>query len=629
MPDNPPTTHRARLALLAASAAAEGVEIIAITAGNGNGWEFPVDVLRASLPLWQGVECFIDHDWKGRSLRDLAGICFDPRWSEDEQGIRLSLRPLGPAAPLLQQTAVEMANPVPPVPHIGFSADLVFSASAQQVIRIEKVLSVDLVVHPARGGAFLPTSPAAETQNTLFQENRMENETVSLPTAAPVHPVAEGQEAGKTQICASLLEATLSAARLPSAAEGSLRTRFTGRVFEPSELQQALSETRALISDLTGANVIQGAARITEVVPPEDQINAALHDLLGATRPPQLESLHPTRLSGIRELYLLMTGDTGFSGGYHSERAQFAASSNLPALLKNTMNKLIFDQWQELGRSGYRWWEPVVQVEHFNSLQEITGVLVGEVTVLPSIAEGAAYTELAVKDSAETGSWGKYGGYVGLTLEMFERDETHKLRQYPRKLASAALRRISALVGACFTANSGTGPAMSDGYNVFEAPHHANLGTAALSSVSWEAAGKAIYSQPMVVGSGGTAPKLALDARYLLVPRDLRLTAMNLLYPSFAHESNIFSENMQRGQMGDVITCPEFIDANDWAALADPRLAPGIILGERFGVLPEIIIADGDSNGALFTNDEVRMKVRHWVSVFVADYRPLYKANVA
>ena len=78
-----------------------------------------------------------------------------------------------------------------------------------------------------------------------------------------------------------------------------------------------------------------------------------------------------------------------------------------------------------------------------------------------------------------------------------------------------------------------------------------------------------------------------------------------------------------------LITCPEFSDANDWAALADPRLAPGIILAERFGVLPEIIIADGETNGALFTNDEIRMKVRHWVSVFVADYRPLYKANVA
>jgi hypothetical protein len=184
-------------------------------------------------------------------------------------------------------------------------------------------------------------------------------------------------------------------------------------------------------------------------------------------------------------------------------------------------------------------------------------------------------------------------------------------------------------VGAVFTANSGIGPVMADTYNVFEAAHHANLGTAALASASFEAAGKALYNQLLAVGSGGTAAKQALDAKYLLVPRDLRLAAMNLLYPSFAHESNIFSENMQRGQMGDVITCPEFADANDWAAIADPRLAPGIILGERFGVLPEIIIADGETNGALFTNDEIRMKVRHWVSVFVADYRPLYKANVA
>ena len=69
--------------------------------------------------------------------------------------------------------------------------------------------------------------------------------------------------------------------------------------------------------------------------------------------------------------------------GIDRERAQFAATDDLPGVLKNAMNKLILNQWEELGRSGYRWWEPVVQVEHFNSLQEITGVLVGEVTVLP------------------------------------------------------------------------------------------------------------------------------------------------------------------------------------------------------------------------------------------------------
>lgn len=458
-----------------------------------------------------------------------------------------------------------------------------------------------------------------------MQEEKLQSD----PKVETLQAVKPMEEPAPQEVFSQLLETSLEGAGFPPALESAIRQRFGGRVFDPEELKGAIRETRQLVSDLTASAVVQSGGRISEVVNPSEHISAALHDLLGASRPAGMEKIRAAKLSGIREFYTLMTGDTEFAGGYDRKRAQFAASDDLPGVLKNAMNKLILDQWEELGRSGYRWWEPVVQVEHFNSLQEITGVLVGEVTVLPAVSEGAAYTELDVADSGETGSWGKYGGYVGLTLEMFERDETHKLRQYPRKLASAALRRISALVGAVFTANSGVGPVMADTYNVFNAAHHNNLGTTALASASWEAAGKAIYAQPMAVASSGTAPKLALDARYLLVPRDLRLTAMNLLYPSFAHESSIFSENMQRGQMGDVITCPEFTDANDWAAIADPRLAPGIILGERFGVLPEIIIADGETNGALFTNDEIRMKVRHWVSVFVADYRPLYKANVA
>ncbi len=232
-----------------------------------------------------------------------------------------------------------------------------------------------------------------------------------------------------------------------------------------------------------------------------------------------------------------------------------------------------------------------------------------------------------------SGGWGKYGGYVGLTLEMFERDQTHKLRQYPFKLASAALRRISALVGEVFTANAGVGPVMADTYNVFDTLHHGNLSTSALDSAAWEAASSAIYNQSMLVKTGGAAPKLALDARYLIVPRAQRLTAMRILYPSFEREASIFAENLQRGEMGDVITCPnERTRRQRWAASPQPdrsKAGAGLILGERFGLLPEIYISDSETSGALFTNDELRMKVRHWVSVFVADYRPLYKSNVA
>ena len=38
-----------------------GFEIVCITAGVGNGWEFSADVLRAAVPLFDGVQCFVDH----------------------------------------------------------------------------------------------------------------------------------------------------------------------------------------------------------------------------------------------------------------------------------------------------------------------------------------------------------------------------------------------------------------------------------------------------------------------------------------------------------------------------------------------------------------------------------------
>ncbi|NPV55231.1 MAG: hypothetical protein HPY76_00960 [Anaerolineae bacterium] len=640
-------THQARIRLQQALPTGEppiagqpggAFEILAITAGEGNGWHFPAAVLQESLPLWQGAECFIDHAWRGHSLRDLAGVLTEVHYDPQAQGIQAHLQPFGPAAALLEEMGRAMLN-APVAPAVGFSADILFSAEGQRVARILRVFSVDLVIDPARGGTFMRAlnSQWAGSPPALRKENTMPHET---PTQSPdpgalqqaVNAELESAQSLRQQLCASLLESALAVSNLPAPAANQVRQRFSGRAFDPADLNSAIEETRDLVSALTAGAVVQGPGRLSAMHSSEEQFTSAVHDLLGAPRPQGLEGVQPHRLGGIRELYTLMTGDIEFRGTLDPQRALFATpntSANLPGVLKNALNKLVLLHWEELGRAGYRWWEPVVQVEHFNSLQALTGVLVGEVTVLPTIAEGAAYTELEVSDSPETAAWTKYGGYIGLTLEMFERDETHKLRQYPRKLASAGLRRISSLVSAVFTANGAVGPVMADTYNVFDASHHANLGTAALSGAAWEAASQAIYEQPMVVAAGGEAPVLALDARYLLVPRELRLTAMRILYPTWEREANIVSENLQRGQFGDVITVPEWSDANNWAAVADPRLAPGIILAERFGVMPEVFIADNELNGALFTNDQLRIKARHWLAVLVADHRPLYKANVA
>jgi hypothetical protein len=58
-------------------------EILAITAGDGNGWKFSADSLQRSVPLWDGIQTFIDHHWFGNSVHDLAGVCHSPKWDEN------------------------------------------------------------------------------------------------------------------------------------------------------------------------------------------------------------------------------------------------------------------------------------------------------------------------------------------------------------------------------------------------------------------------------------------------------------------------------------------------------------------------------------------------------------------
>jgi hypothetical protein len=350
-------------------------------------------------------------------------------------------------------------------------------------------------------------------------------------------------------------------------------------------------------------------------------------DLFDAPRDEHMQAAKVERLSGIRELYVGLTGDTSLTGGYYKDQARFATTATLPNLIKNAMNKIIKDQANLLGQAGYLWWKPIVQVEHFDNLNQITGTFVSEIGALPTVAEGAEYTELPVSDVAEVGNWTKYGGYLPLTMELIDRDNLGKLKNYPRKMATAAIRSLSAAIAGIFTANSGAGPAMSDGLNVFHASH-SNVGTTALASAEWEVACKAVYNQSLLVAAGQTAPKLAIDPRYLLVPRALRLAAYQLLYPQMERATNIFTQNMQQGQPGDVITVPDWTDANDWAVMCDPALAPAIYVGERFGLTPEIFVSGDPLSPAMFSNDETRLKVRFFVSVFVADFRPMYKENV-
>lgn len=640
----------------------KGYEIVTITEGTGNGWVFSSDVLKESLALWDGVECFVDHDLNARSVRDIAGVIRDPQWDENEKAIKARLKPMGPSAGLLREVGKELVEGGENA-RIGFSADLLFNGKNKKVDRIVKVNSVDLVYNPARGGKFVRELNAISANNEgeeMKQEKfdddspgkdetgkKMVEEEPSVELKLNEIETNKGKDELekelnhvkniKAQMSQWTLEMGLERSKLPKAMQEVIKKQFSKKDFSVEELDEAIETQRQVLSELTANETVHSAGRVEGMVNEEDRIRLAVEDLFGVERETGKNVKVPA-LSGIRELYLMLTGDSDLHGGYYPERVQLATTADFTGLVKNALNKIVVKTWEQLGRAGYDWWKDISTVEHFNSLHSITGTLIGTVSDLPAISEGGEYTELVVGDSPETASFTKYGGYIPMTLELIDRDDAKKLGAYARNLASAGLRKISKLVAAIFTANSGIGPTMADTGALFNATAvttaggHANLLTTALSANQWDVVSQAIFNQPMLIkneaGSYGIGPALAINPKFMLIPRALGKTAWEICAGSYVREENYMYDNVLKGTAVPIVV-PEWTDANNWAAACEPAIAPAIYIGERFGIMPEIFVANDNTSPAVFMNDEHRMKVRHFLAVWVNDFRPLHKSNVA
>ncbi len=134
-------------------------EILAITAGLGNGWDFSEDVLRKSTPLLKKVKVYLDHEDGMSKMKhrtgDLAGVLLSPTWDNTLKGIRAELQPLGPGAQALTKLGEDAIKYPDLLNEVGFSADVAFMSIDKKVISISRYLSVDAVLHPARGGRFI------------------------------------------------------------------------------------------------------------------------------------------------------------------------------------------------------------------------------------------------------------------------------------------------------------------------------------------------------------------------------------------------------------------------------------------------------------------------------------------
>lgn len=599
---------------------------------RGHGLHVAASVLERDAAKFANVEAFVDHGF-WTNLERLAGLFEDVAYDPAAQAITGTLvLKSTPAADWLQRVIDEVIADQAaggPALNVGLSADCWVTIgepdegiASRPVTAFHNVSSVDIVCRPASDGA--------RFERILAQAGPYPAHPTPLevPMSAPVTPVAEPE--------------TISApAPQPIQAQVNPAPAPVDLVAEMQALRTQL-EALAARQAITGFDTPR-AQPITagQMSTPLEQAQAIVDWQFGASGAP----LPEPAMRQPRNFYHAYTGDWDWSHRVHAERAQFASATttSLADLAVNAMNKVIIDQWAAI--EAYRWYEQIVSVApNDGTTQPMQWITFGGIGNLPTVAEGAAYTELSLADARETDSFVKKGGYVGITEEMWRRNDLQRMQAVPRELANAAMRSRSAAIAAIFTVNSGTGPTLDEDSTVlFASGHGSNVQTTAFSAAAWAAARLECYKHTQL----GSGKRLALYPKYCLVPADLYLTALEvfgygqgpggMMGGNTTHAPNVNANASDRGPADPrpvPVTVPDWTDTNDWAYLVDPVLHPVIMMayieapGGRVHPAPRVEAVVSPLAGLVFTNDTLPVKVRDWWTAGVATWRGIGKRNV-
>ena len=101
-------------------------------------------------------------------------------------------------------------------------------------------------------------------------------------------------------------------------------------------------------------------------------------------------------------MYQAITGDVNWYGTFNPEWAQLAnaTTSTLAGMVVNALNKVVRMHYDNM--ATYRWFEPIVIVApHDGTTHDVQLIMVDGLANLPTVDEGAAYTEASVGDSKE------------------------------------------------------------------------------------------------------------------------------------------------------------------------------------------------------------------------------------
>jgi len=639
--DSEPTSVPGRLRIVAGLHEAvmdrerRAVEVVCIRAGlSKNGNYYAPAVVRAMAPLFEGARAFADHPAPGerpeRSIRDIVGYYRDPR-VDDAGTLRATLKVARGAEWLwdLVREAVEEGQP----DLIGLSIDAdarvapgrVEGRQARVVEAITRLNSCDVVTRASAGGRverLLQANGDAPRRHgdteeiggfmDAIESNTIENKApegqgaIGSATAVAEKPVEDLKENSvspclrgessprgasveeslqqlreevrrerRLLACERELDGALRACGLPAPVRERVERRFRGRAFEGAELQEAIADERGLLAALTDAGLVRGMGfekRVQVGMSEAEKLQRAFDQLFDI-----YEGERVPALGGIREAYVVATGDAAVSGVTAPERLREAdvTTATFSYLLGTSMNKRLLKDYAAWPSE----WEKFVTVTPIRDFKQQDRIRLGAFGSLSTVPEDTAYTTLTLSDTRAIYTPQKRGNLVAVTRETVVNDDLQAIKQIPSKLAVAAAFTLAEFVYGFLTATGNIydgSPLFTKGgahnNSVVTTPGTANSG-AALASVAMQGGVTLMRRQTNLAGK-----PIGLKPRYLVVSPELEWQAMVITRSAGAPGVNYNDINPMMGY-AEVIVAPQLTSATGWYLAADPRVVDTVEIG--------------------------------------------------
>ncbi|GCE51076.1 Mu-like prophage major head subunit gpT [Thermosporothrix hazakensis] len=615
------------------------VRVTVIQGGiSKNGYAYDEAALRRIMELLEGAHAYADHagpEASGRSVRDVVGFYHDVQFVPGNPArVDATLHILEAADWLwtLIREACELGRP----DLIGLSVDLYGhwqhddDLQAKKVTEVLALNSCDVVTRPSAGGTF---RHIISDDSMYRQQEEWGNSMEQQPIEEQRRQLEAALQDVQQQRCELALERTLQESILPAALKTQLRSRFSGRIFEQSELEQEVSNALHLMAELSRDGLVRGngieKAVISDVISEAEKVQAAfdrLFDLDIDTA--RLGNIRP--FAGIREAYARVTGDSSVASGLSSastlgmirvsESAPLArlteadtTTASFAYLLGSSMNKRLLKDYQAWPAD----WMQFVSIVPIKDFKQQSRVRMGHFNSLPIVPENTAYSAVSLSDSAAVYVPQKRGNLVSISRETILNDDLQALRQIPARLATAAAYTLAEFVYSFLSSN----PTIYDGSPLFNTgnPHH-NASDKALSAEALQSGVSAMRVQTNTAGK-----RIGLRPRFLVVPPELEWQAMILTRSAQLPGSANNDVNPMQGYVTPIISA-QLSNPAQWFLVADPRMIDTIEIGFIGGqVNPALFIQDQPTSGLNFTQDMLTYKIRHEYGGAVVDYRGLYR----